>query len=114
MKPLEEWKGNGCAIAILCAVMVLIILNVLCLADVTNFIRKYFEAKTKDVLRALLSELGITDFNILRNGSRQDLFVAVQAEVQRHRMTWFHFAQYLLRSKKTRSIVFQIAEYTDG
>lgn len=94
--------------------MGLIILNVLYLVDVRNFVQKYFEAKTLDVLLALLSELGIPDPYLLRFASRQELSVAVQAEVKRQRMTWFHFAQYLLRSKKTRPIVFQIAEYTDG
>ena len=84
------------------------------LVDVTNFIRKYFEAKTPEVLRDLLRELGKTDHHLLRFTSQQEQSVAVQAEVKRQRMTWFRFAQYLLRSKKTRPIVFQIAEYTDG
>ena len=80
----------------------------------TTFIRQYFEAKPRDVLRAFLGELGITDHDLLRFASQQEQSMAAQAEVKRQRMTWFRFAQHLLRSKKTRPIVFKIAEYTDG
>ena len=85
------------------------------LVDVVNFIKTFFTRNThKDLLRTLLGELGVTDHQILRFASWQEQSVALQAVVKRSHMTWFKFAQYLLRSKPTRPIVFKIAEYTEG
>ena len=46
--------------------------------------------------------------------SSQQLSEAVQQVVKERRMTWFQFAQTLLRSQVTRPVVFEIAEYTGG
>ena len=85
------------------------------LVDVVNFIQTSFTRNThRDVLRTLLTELGVADHQILRFASWQEQFVELQAVVKRSHMTWFQFAQYLLRSRLTRPFVFKIAEYTDG
>ena len=85
------------------------------LVDVVNFIQTSFTRNThKDVFRTLLRELGVTDHQILRFASWQEQSVELQAVVKRSHMTWFQFAQYLLRSRLTRPFVFKIAEYTDG
>ena len=83
------------------------------LVDVVNFIQTSFTRNThKDVLCTLLTELGVTDHRILRSASWQEQSVALQAVVERNHMTWFQFAQYLLRSRQTCPFVFKIAEYT--
>ena len=46
--------------------------------------------------------------------SSQQLSEAVQQVVKERRMTWFQFAQYLLRSKETCPFVFEISNYTCG
>ena len=46
--------------------------------------------------------------------SSQQLSEAVQQVVKERRMTWFQFAQYLLRSKETCPLVFEISNYTCG
>ena len=46
--------------------------------------------------------------------SIQQLSEAVQQVVKEHRMTWFQFARYLLRSETTCPFVFEIAQHTCG
>ena len=85
------------------------------LVGVVNFIQTSFTRNThRDVLRTLLGELGVIDSQILHFASLQKQCVALQEVVKARSMTWFQFAQYLLRSRLTRPFVFKIAEYTDG
>ena len=85
------------------------------LVDVVNFIQTSFTRNIhRNVLRTLLGELGVTNHQILRFATLPEQCVALQAVVKANGMSWFQFAQYLLRSRQTRPFVFQIAEYTDG
>lgn len=44
--------------------------------------------------------------------SSQQLSEAIQKVVKEHRMTWFEFARFLLRSKRTCPFVYEISKYT--
>ena len=78
-----------------------------------KFIQRYLSRDThRDVLPSLLRELGSTAYNLLRSTSQQIQSDALQEVVKKCRMTRFHFAQCLLRSKPTRPFIFALAKYT--
>ena len=66
----------------------------------------------KDVLPALLNELNVPHF--LRSLSQEELSVKLQEMVKERRMSYFHFAKFLLRSEATRPFIFDFTEHTGG
>ena len=81
---------------------------------IVGFIRDVIEANAQtDVLPAVLREMkeAVRHPN---SRSQQTLSEALQEVVKKRRMTWFHFAQYLLRSIRARPFIFEIANYPCG
>lgn len=79
--------------------------------DIVKFIPRYLENAYRDVLPAILMKSGKTVDSF---SSSQEQSVALQGIIVEHRMTWFLFAQLLLKSKASRPYIYKIAEYTRG
>ena len=66
----------------------------------------------KDVLPALLT--GLNRPHHLYPLSQEELSAKLQEMVKERRMSCFHFAMVLLRSKVTRPFIFDFTEHTGG
>ena len=78
-----------------------------------KFIHGYMKDAPREVFCALLTELSPNAYHLLRSTpSQQRLFESLQAVVKECRMTFFRFAQYLLRSQITRHFIFSITKCT--
>lgn len=65
----------------------------------------------KDVFPTLLNELKASHF-LRFTETQEELSAALQRMVKERRMSWFCFAQYLLRSERTRPFIFAFADHT--
>ena len=90
--------------------MLLFVIHIF-LADIAEFIQLSLEKNChKDVLPALLNELNVP--HLLHSRSQEELSAGLQAMVKERRMSCFHFAQLLLRSKTSRPFIFEFAAQT--
>ena len=84
--------------------------------DIVEFIPRCFENTHGDVLPAILREMGETASQLLHTSSElhihREQSRALQGVVERCRMRWYEFAQFLLISKTTRPYISKIAKYT--
>ena len=78
------------------------------LVGVMIFVRSHFGGSApRDVVSALHGEVVETHHQVrFFSLSTQQLSEAIQHLVKEHHMTWFQFAQYLLRSRTTCLFVF--------
>lgn len=83
------------------------------LADIAEFIQHTLGKNChKDVLPTLLNELKVSLH--LYSLSQEELSAKLQAMVKERQISWFQFAQFLLRSEATRPFIFDITEHTGG
>ena len=80
------------------------------------FVRSHFGGSApRDVVSALHRKVVETHHQVrFFSLSTQQLSEAIQHLVKEHHMTWFQFAQYLLRSRTTCLLVFKIVQYIGG
>lgn len=74
------------------------------------FIRRCLVNAPEDVLQSILKEVLGGKANKLPPSvqGRQQLYKALETAVKDRSMTWFEFAQFLLRTKSTRPFIFYI------
>ena len=81
---------------------------------VVMFIRHHFGKNApRDMVSELYREIVETSHQFFLSSSQQ-VSEAMQEVVKERHMTWFSFARYLLRSKRTCPFVFEIPKYTGG